>query len=298
MSKPLRTLHYASLSLGFLSVMAVIFNLIIFSILFPQVTQLMASQPRWETYGIVAAINIIILAFFQLLSVITLTAHLIIHKKASSLIALAIVFGILSGIMILGDIALLSDIGSEYEMGWQTRGEWLILFVSYGLHTLSLIFGLLALVKNLSRKEEPGEIMIKDEVLYLTLQSSGVICGAIGLLGVFIGLNADLSYWMMERITGILGSIILAPYLVILSIWLFRRRFGESDPGLDEMQVQGAGKAGFAALIVSLLAGAVLFVFQRTPIASETWGTLWFPMQLFISLAVFSSLTMLYSRTP
>jgi hypothetical protein len=298
MSKSLKTLHYASLSLGFLSFVAVIFNLIIFSILFPQVTQLLESQPHWETYGIVAAINIIILAFFQLLSVITLIAHLIIHKRKSTLITFALVIGILSGIMILGDISLLSDIGSEYEMGWQTRGEWLILFVSYGLHILSLILGQTALIKNLSRKDEPGEIMLKDEVLYLTLQSSGVICGVIGLLGLIVALRVDLSYWMMERITGILSSIILAPYLVTLSIWLFRRRFGESDPGLDEMQAQGVGKAGIAALIVSLLAGAALFLFQRTPLANETWGTLWFPLQVFISLAVFSSLTLKYSRTP
>ena len=51
---------------------ALIVNCVIFGILYPQVTQFMEMDPNWETYGVVVAINIIITAIFQLISVITL----------------------------------------------------------------------------------------------------------------------------------------------------------------------------------------------------------------------------------
>ena len=72
MSRFLKSLHLTALSLGFLAAVAAAFNLVIFSILYPQVTQLLESQPTWETYGVVAAINIIIIAFYSLTSVVAL----------------------------------------------------------------------------------------------------------------------------------------------------------------------------------------------------------------------------------
>ena len=180
MSRFLKSLHLTALSFGFLAAVAIICNLVIFSILYPQVTQLMEQQPSWETYGIVAAINIIVIAFYQLFSVIALLAHLISQKKTSFLIVAAITIGIISGLMVVGDITLLSDIGSEYEVGWQTRGEWWILFISYGLHILSLVLGIISLIRNLKQQAGSEEQILKDEVLFLSLHSTGIICGALG----------------------------------------------------------------------------------------------------------------------
>ena len=297
MSRTLKALHYASLSLGLLTTVGVVLNLIIFSILFPQVTQLMEYQPRWETYGIVAAINIIILAFFQLLSVITLLAHLIIHKRTSTLVILAIVTGILSGIMILGDIALLSDIGSQYEVGWHTIQEWTVLFISYGLHIISLVFGLIVLIRNLNQTETSGEMPLKDEVLIRSMQSSGVICGTIGLVGVVAGMASNLDLWMMERVVIILSLITISPYLITLLIWLFRRHLSNVDPKLDERQSQDLSTAGFRTLIVSLLVALMYFGLQLSSLAREGWQVLWFPLLVFLSLTLFSGLSLADFRT-
>jgi hypothetical protein len=70
----LKSLHLTALRFGLPAAVAVIFNLVSFSILYPQVTQLLAEQPNWETYGVVAAINIIVIAFYQLFSVWFLTS--------------------------------------------------------------------------------------------------------------------------------------------------------------------------------------------------------------------------------
>lgn len=292
MSRFLKSLHLAALSFGFLAAAAVAFNLVIFAILYPQVTQLLAEQPNWETYGVVAAINIIVIAFYQLISVITLLAHLITQKKTSLLIVAAIAVGIISGLMILGDITLLSDIGNEYEVGLQTRGEWQILFASYGLHLVSLVLGLLVLIRNLNQDHKPQEKALKDEVLFLSLHSTGVICGALGLTGVSAGILSQLSLWMMERIVVIVSLLVLSPYLVTLAIWLFRRLWGESSPGLDEKQYQDLAAAGLWTLIAGFLAAAVFFGFQLTPLAKEAWQVLWFPLLIFLSLGLFSSLAL------
>lgn len=292
MSRFLKSLHLVALSLGFLSVVALAFNLVIFSILYPQVTQLLAEKPSWETYGIVAAINIILIAFYQLLSVIALLAHVISQKRTSILVVAAIAIGIISGLMILGDITLLSDIGNEYEAGLQTRGEWWILFASYGLHILSLALGILSLTGNLKQDARPEERVLKDEVLFLSLHTTGVICGCLGLIGVVSALLSHLSLWIMERIVVVFGLLILSPYLVTLSIWLFRRRLGDTAPGLDEKQFQDLAAAGLWALLVAIPVMILFFGMQLSALGQESWGPLWLPLLVFLALAVFSSTTM------
>jgi len=292
MSRTLKSLHYISISLGFLAVAAVVLNLVVFLILFPQVTQLMEQHPSWDTFGIIVNINIIILAFFQLCSVLTLLAHLIVQKKTSTITVLAIVIGILSGIMILGDITLLSDIGKEYAQGWQTRGEWLVLFASYGLHFLSMILGLITLIKNLNQKQISSEQVIKDEVLFLSLHTSGVICGIIGLAGVFTGALTGLSLWMMERLVIILSLIILSPYLVTLVVWLLRRKLGDVMSGLDEKQFQDLAAAGLWTMIFSLPVMIIFFGLQLSSITRDTWTVLWLPLLIFFSLTFFSGFSL------
>jgi hypothetical protein len=296
MSRFLKSLHLTALSFGFLAAVAVIFNLVIFSILYPQVTQLLVEKPSWETYGVVAAINIIVIAFFQLFTEVALLVHLISQKKTSALITAAIALGLISGILILGDISLLSDIGNEYEAGLQTRGEWWMLFGSYALHLISLVLGLIALIRNLNRDPGPEEQILKDEVLFLSLISTGIISGWLGLLGVVGAMAANISLWMMERIVPILSIIILSPFLVLLTIWLMRGIISSVKPGLDEKQLQDLSTASLWTLVITLPVMIVFFGLQYSFLAKESWEALWLPLLLFLSLTSFSSFTMRYFR--
>lgn len=296
MSRFLKSLHLFSLSFGFLSAVALAFNTVIFLILYPQVTQFVELDPSWESYGIVAAINIILIAIFHLASVITLLAHLVTAKNTSHLKVLTISLGIISGLMILADIALLSDIGKEFIQGWQTRGEWIILFISYGLHSLSMVLILITLIRNIRAETKPAEKVIKDEVLFLSLHSTGIICGWLGLGGVIAGIMTNLSAWMMERIIPMLGGVILSPYLAILFIWLIRRYLVGVKPGMDEKQFHDLSRAGLLSLLFSIPIMIVYFGMQVSPIARESWPLLWLPLLLFFLLTFFSSLTLRYFK--
>jgi hypothetical protein len=297
MSRVLKVFHLTSLGLGLLSGVALIFNIIIFSILYPQVTQLFEMDPSWETYGIVVAINIILVSFFQLVGVITLLSYLIVEKQTSLQLILALVTGILSGLMLLADIALLSDIGTQYTMSLETQGEWIILFISYGLHVVSLVLIVMTVFSNLQREKGPAERVLKDEVLFLSLHSTGVICGMLGLMGVITGLFSGFSLWIMEGLIVTLSGLILSPYLVILFIWLFRCFLGNLGPSLDEKQSQDLARAGMFSMIISLPMMVGFFGLQVSSFSQEAWSVLWMPLLIFLVLTIFSGLVLGYFRS-
>jgi len=296
MSRTLKSFHLFSLSLGFLSAAAMIFNTGVFVRLYPQVTQFQELDPSWESYGIAVGLDFILIAIFHLSCVGTLLAHLVVHKTTSKIKIAAITLGVISGAMILGDMALLSDIGKEYPLGWQTRGEWIVLFISYGLHYIFLVLAILSLISNLKSSPTPKENIVKDEVLFLSLHSTGLLCGWLGLIFVIIGLVSNLTPWMMERIVVPLGLLILSPYLVILAIWVFWKRLGDLAPGLDEKQSQDLSRAGLWSLLFTTPIMVGYFSFQISPWAQDTWSLLWLPFLIFLSLTLFSSFVLSFFR--
>ena len=295
MSRIMKSFHLFSIGTGFLASIAWLFNIVFFILLYPRITGLQAVDPTWENLGIVAGLNIIIIAIFHLSSVLTLLAHLIFHKKFSYIQISAVVVGIISGIMIMADLAMLSDIGKEFTIGWQTRGEWTILFMSYGLHVAALTLGLISLINNLETGVEPSEAIIKDEVLFLSLVSTGVISGWLGLLGVFTAWISDAPIQIMEQIVPVLGLIVLAPFVVILVIWLLRSILSSVRSGLDEKQFHDLAVSGLITLLITLPTMIIYYGFQ---ISTEIplLHVLWLPLLVFLALTVFSSLVMRYFR--
>ena len=50
MSRILKSFHLTALSFGFLAAAGIIFNLVIFSILYPQITQFLESKPNHRAF--------------------------------------------------------------------------------------------------------------------------------------------------------------------------------------------------------------------------------------------------------
>jgi len=296
MSRTMKSLHLFALGAGLLATIALIFNLVFFTLLYPVTTKFLDLDPSLESMGVVAGLNIFIGALFHLCSVIALLAFLIIHKQVRVINISAIALGIISGIMTLGDLALLSDIGDQHAAGLGSSGEWTVLFVSYGLRTLTLILSLWGLIINLMQTRDPDQEIIKDEVLFFSLLSTGAFSGWLGLAGVIAALFSRLSLWMMKRIIPTLGTIIMAPFLVLLVVWIFRSRLTNVKPGLDEKQYQDMAVSGLKTLIITLLVTLIYFVFQLSPIARESWNILWLPLLIFLALAIFSSLALHYLK--
>ena len=292
MSRILKTFHYISLGLGFLALAALAFNLYFFSLYYPVATQFLELDPSLESLGIVAALNIITIALFHLVCVLTLLVHLIKQKQISTLVIAAIALGTISGIMNLGDVALLSDIGKEYPLGWETQGEWIVLFISYSLHAMTLVLTFLSLKLNLKGGQGPADKVIKDEVLFLSLFSTGLISSGLGILAVIAAFFFPLEAWIMRRVIPMLGIIILSPFLVILVIWLFRKRLGVRQPELDEKQSGDLARASLFTLSWIIPALILFFGFQISENLSESLQLLWLPLLVFGTLGLLSGFTL------
>jgi hypothetical protein len=297
MSRTLKTFHYISLGLGFLSLVALFFNIYFFSRYYPVATQFLELDPSLESLGVVAALNIITIALFHLVCVLTLLVHLVKQKQISPLVITTIALGIISGIMNLGDVALLSDIGKEYPLGWETQGEWTILFLSYGLHAITLILALISLNLNLKKDHGPADQVIKDEVLFLSLLSTGLISGVLGLLGVFSAFFFPLKAWIMSRVIPVIGSIILSPFLITLVIWLFRKYLGAGQPELDEKQSGDLARASLNTLSLIIPSLILYFGFQISGTLSDSLQLLWLPLLVFGALSLLSGFSLRYFQS-
>jgi hypothetical protein len=151
--------------------------------------------------------------------------------------------------------------------------------------------GCVALAGNLKGDTQPAEQPMKDEVLFLSLHTTGVICGILGLAGFIAGIFSGLEPWMLQMVIGITSLLIIAPYLVILAVWLFRRFWGLPSPDLDEKQFQDLARAGLTTLLIVL---PVMAIYYRVQITQEggIFNVLWFPLLLFITMSLFSSLAL------
>lgn len=293
MKKSLRTMHLLSLSLGFISAIGLAFNVIMFILLYPKVMQFQPVDSVWETLGIVVGLNALIIALFHLSGVMTLLLHILRQKVASIIGVLAIVLGTISGLMILADLSMLGDIGKEYELGWDTSGEWTILFISYGLHAVFLVLALIRLIVNLEKaKGQQPRTVLKDEVLFLSLHNTGWICGGLGLLAILAAWLAKTPLWLLHEIVIILSSLILLPYVLVLGVWLFKQRKAKASEWLDEKQFQDLTRAGFWALVFSVPFMILLYLLEWNQATPGIWSVLWLPCILFIVLLLFSAGTL------
>jgi hypothetical protein len=93
---------------------------------------------------------------------------------------------------------------------------------------------------------------------------------------------------MLQMVANITSLLIIAPYLVILAVWIFRRYWGLPSPDLDEKQFQDLARSGLTTLLISL---PVMAIYYRVQITQEggIFSVLWFPLLLFIVMSLFSS---------
>lgn len=234
MPKYLRYLHLTTVSLGLVAAVGLAFNLSMFIILFPKVTQLQPIGSPWETLGIVAGLNVFFIATFHISGITSLLMHIIVMRKPSIIKVVGIVVGIISGLMILSDLAMIQDIGHQYEAGLGTTGEWTILFINYALHILFLILTMYSVLYEIRAHQTLPPVAARDEVVFQTLHMTGLICGAFGVVAILAALIGTVTPWILMQIVFVIGTIILIPYSIVIGIWIIKT--WQARLGVDEKQ--------------------------------------------------------------
>lgn len=293
MNSKLKKSTILSQFLGVFSFLWIIYNFIAFEILRPKTIMFTEIDKKLEMLVLFIDISIAVFLIFHICAIITIILRIKTFKKTNLFLSVVLFTGILSAIMVFGDLALLSDIGKEYKLGWDVSGEWTLLYVCNFIHLLFfiLMFVLnISTLQNLRLKINP-EAAIKDEVVFITAQYVGIFCGLLGLVSVYVYSLLDIHLWIYKRLIVTFSVIILAPYCFIACYWLLIKLKEDIKQWYDEKQFSDITKAALFTLLVSLPVLAIMFVinwFNFTPPII----LLWFPFYVFLILFLFSGSTL------
>ncbi len=118
---------------------------------------------------------------------IYLLAKLLKSMTGRFLNSLFILLVIGSGVLLVSDVSLLSDIGKEYIL-FDVSSQWAMLYVFTAFHLAVVIIGAAVLQKG---KALPADT-VKSETVYISVHHIALISGVLGVAGVFLAMSGTI----------------------------------------------------------------------------------------------------------
>lgn len=199
---------------------------------------------------------------------------------------------VLSGITLLNDLTLLSDIGKEYLL-WDISAEWIILYCSAALHMLVMIYGLISLKKAPADNIKLFKAFKKsNDILFLSIHQISFISGLLGICGIILAMTG----FIVPSRFGVHFMILLAglalfPLILIIIYWIVKMRKKPVKEWIDEKQMSDTALGAlfsFLPAIALYLLICILDLFKVLIMPVSFWILLIF----FTQLAVFSAVIM------
>ena len=251
--------------------------------------------PDWQSL-LVAGI-ILLLGLYFLAGLTALILQFCRLRRENLLSSAGFVLGVFSLFLLAVDAIMLREIGNEALTGFDSQGEWTIVFFNHGLHILSILvifLGSLFTRRQVSTGKDISPVM-KDEALFLSVNQIGIFAPLLGLLYInFLNLFGIPALYQ-KGLFLFVSLIVLLPYGLAALFWLFSKRRERPADWYDEKQFLDVSRAGLLTLLVSLLCltGFYLLAFLGV-LALEM--LIWFPVYLFLTLLVFSGSTLYLSK--
>ncbi|MBN1782297.1 hypothetical protein JW948_14280 [bacterium] len=247
-----------------------------------------------NTIGIWIWIGLLVFLIFHILSFIAVANQFQRFKKATLLRIFALILGIISCILILNDIACLSDIFKEYGEGLEVQSEWNWLYGSSIVHGLFFVIMSACLIEAFiqDRKSLAEITAVKDEVIFTVVHSVGVICGGIGLFSVLAAWLEQRAHALLHITFPFLFILSLIPYALLAGYWLVMKLKEKPADWYDEKQFRDISRSGLLTMFASIPFMAFAYVmnygWQQGPIR-----ILWFPLYLYFTIFLFSLSTLI-----
>jgi hypothetical protein len=298
MKKALKLTGIISIVLGFVSFCFLINNFMIFEYVRPLTFRFEKLGSDVDRLMIFVGIGFIVNFIFHVCSIFNLALQLKFFKSPNLIRAFSVFVGVLSTLLLVGNLGLLSDIGKESQLGLNTSGEWIFLYINHFLHAgfIMIMFGLVISSFQILKKNLPVESAVKDEVVFITAQYIGVFCGILGFISLAAYLISGLPFWIVKKAVLPTSVIIVMPYCFIVSYWLIFKLKDKILEWYDEKQFQDIAKASLVTLTVSFSAMSLMYMLKY-PNLSENYVTyFWFPFYLFLTLSIFSSSVLYFNR--
>ncbi len=293
MKKWLKVSSYTTLGLGALSFCCLIYNIIAFEYFRPRTINFEELGPNADTLSLFIYLGLFVMFVFHISAILTTVYQMQLFGSENNIRRVTLIIGIISFMTIFADFGLLSDIGKESRLGWDVKGEWIILYLTlipqilfYILIFISVMTGL----RSLRNKYLP-EKHFKDETVFYAVHYTGLLCGAFGLLATFMKFIVHTALWNLKFLVVYDIIFIIIPYSLVAFYWLFMKRKEKLADWYDEKQFLDISKSGFLTLLFSLPCMAVLYVINYLTPGGKA-SILWFPFYLYFVLVFFSGTTL------
>ncbi len=236
------------------------------------------SAEEIKSPAVVIYLGLLYFLLFHLFSILSLVLQ-IKYIKADHFFRYAfLIYGSISTILILGDAALLSDIGKEYLL-WDVSSEFTALYVVQGLHgffilgmVINHIFAI-RIVKNTAR----SVVGQRDDAVFISANTVGLICGLVGMVVVSMEFLQNRSVEFIRSV--ILWDIlfILMPYGLLVIVWFAVKLSERPLAFYDEKQFSDISRASFNTLLSAVFfMGAGYLLGLSSPV--EYFFLLWIPL--------------------
>ena len=300
----IKLLSFFSLIFGVLSLIWLIYDYVLY-IRLKEVTLGFTELGKLEKLAEFVWLSYLYFFVYHILANGTLILQSRYFRKIKAVNVAAMMVGVVSFLCLFGDWAVLGDIGKEYKMGWDTSGEWKILYIFIGIHTVYMlmvtsIFAGLMWRKELLEKDKAVEQ--KDEMVFTLAQFVGIVCGLIGIaytvmvlivsVKLNINMNTKATVYHMVSTT----ILILIPYGMVVIYWLVLKLKEKMVEWYDEKQWRDVTRAALATLLISIPILGLFFFAVTVRHLSYSAALLWFPFTLFLILFLFSLITLINYR--
>jgi len=249
-----------------------------------------------DQFGPLLGIGLLIFLAFHISAFLAILYQFRFFRKVDVLRAMTLFVGVISFLLIFSDLAMLQDIFKEYKLGWETKGEWLIVYINHAIHSLFLVMSIILNYSALKylKSQKISEPIFKDESLFISTQYIGIASGVAGLSVLCLNSVLNLPLEIFTGVSIVLCIIVLAPYCLASFYWFLIKSKEKDGEWYDEKQFTDITKAGFATLVFSLPCLAVLYYLDFQSV-ENVLSFLWFPFYVFFSLLLFSGSTLYFS---
>ncbi len=296
--KIVRLFTIATLLLGVISLLWLVYDYFLYRQLKPVMLSF-DELGRLEQLAEFVWLSYLFLFMVHIITGVTLLLHLRYFKVIRPVNIVIVLLGITSFLAVFSDWAILGDISKEYEAGWDTSGEWTILYILLAIHAVFILSltGISAVVLRKLKVNDKTEMpMQKDEMVFTVAQYVGLICGIIGLVWTVFALvwsqRLPVSYHHM-----LASSImILIPYGLVVLYWFILKSSEKIGDWYDEKQSRDVYRSGFITLVAIIPVMLALYLVIHNDKLFIRGDYFWFPFLVFSSLTLFSVLTLIHYR--
>lgn len=127
------TLYNSTLILSILSTVLLVYIMLAMPV-YKQ--QLFIERKTFAVPGIVMLIGFGLILLFTIVSIIWFARQVQWGRKVAAVDTVTLLLGILCLIALVGEKVMVDEIGREFRLGWETRGEWIILYIGLSIQLI------------------------------------------------------------------------------------------------------------------------------------------------------------------